>query len=170
MTPQNAAYTQTPDRTYNQREFNRDLTARYLYTLAWRIVRSERSYLYKGNAGLISAAYPELSMNHYPFKSDAGVKTQRNMLSIASTHYFQKKHSDTWHGEKAKRDDLTQLLIRLGKRVERAELARDFKSIIAIDKQISDLIVANPDVYVGMWVIRGQNNIRKARGLAELDL
>jgi hypothetical protein len=62
-------------------------------------------------------------------------------------------------------------LIRLAGEHERAQLARDFATLIEIDRAISRLVELLPEEYAPDILIRnGRNIIRRARGLDEIGL
>lgn len=61
-------------------------------------------------------------------------------------------------------------LIRLGGRYERARLSSDWDAAIRYERQFDELAREHPTVWIQPFVVRGQNVVRKARGLELLHV
>lgn len=61
-------------------------------------------------------------------------------------------------------------LVRLGGRYGRASLARDYETMAQVARKLDRLAADNPEVWIEMFVVRGQNVIRRARRLEALHV
>jgi len=61
-------------------------------------------------------------------------------------------------------------LVRLGGRYEHASLARDYQTMTEVTRQLDRLAADNPEVWIQMFVVRGQNVIRRAHRLEALHV
>lgn len=61
-------------------------------------------------------------------------------------------------------------LVRLGGRYERASLARDYKMMAQVTRKLDRLAAENPEVWIQVFVVRGQNVIRRSHRLEALHV
>lgn len=61
-------------------------------------------------------------------------------------------------------------LMRLGGRYERASLARDYETMAEVGHKLERLAADNPEVWIQIFVVRGQNVIRRAHRLEALHV
>lgn len=73
-------------------------------------------------------------------------------------------------GEQTPYREVCRLLFRLGERFERAQLVKDYSTMIAVDCRLSEIANAYPDLWIDPIVCMGQNNIRKFHNLEELHV
>ncbi len=61
-------------------------------------------------------------------------------------------------------------LVLLGGRYERASLTRDYEMMTQVARKLDRLAADNPEVWIQMFVVRGQNVIRRAHRLEALHV
>lgn len=61
-------------------------------------------------------------------------------------------------------------LVRLGGSYERASLARDYETMAQVARKLDQLAADNPEVWIQVFIVRGQNVIRRARRLEALHV
>ena len=61
-------------------------------------------------------------------------------------------------------------LVQLGGCYERASLARDYETMAHVARKLDRLAAGNPEVWIQMFVVRGQNVIRRAHRLEALHV
>ena len=74
--------------------------------------------------------------------------------------------------ERRIRDDQRNIiaLVRIGAKYERADQKRDFDTLIMLDKEILFWHEKLSETWIAPFIVRGRNNIRRARGQEEIHV
>lgn len=82
-----------------------------------------------------------------------------------NNHYRDHLAKQSRHNEQVERT-----LVRTGERWQRAQLRRDYTTMLSCERLLRHLAEENSLMWIAPLVARGQNNILKARGLNEAVL
>lgn len=122
---------------------------RLAYANAWTLARAKRR------------------LNPVDFETAGG---SWNMIALAylptATKHFYSRHEVTAVSKRNEDSDrLYETATRYGERYERAALARNFDTMLETEALINALAAAHKTMWIAVGIARGQNNIRRMRGL-----